>query len=140
VNAERRVTLVGVAVLVAVLAVAAAGAILLLGHEADQRRAVAFAAAVTGSGAVTGWLMARQGRGGTPAAAVAGGLAATLARMVPMLGALGWLVDRNQAAWEHAAAGLLVAFHVILLVTDMVLHSVVGRRSGRAPAAPENRG
>ena len=70
---ERRVMLVGVATLLAVLAVAAAGCLAVLGSDADHVRAVAFAAAVAGGGAVTGWIVARQGRGGPAAVAVAGG-------------------------------------------------------------------
>lgn len=137
---ERWDTLVGTAVLLAVLVAAAAAGLLLLGDDAAQRRAVAFAALVTGSGAVTGWLVAREGRGRPAAVAVAGGLAATLVRMVPMLVALAWLVGRDQDSWEGAAAGLLVAFHIVLLVTDMLLHSAAGRRPAGALKARENRG
>lgn len=124
---ERQVMLVGVAVLLAVLAVTVAGCLAVLGSDADHVRAIAFAAVVAGGGAVTGWIVARQGRGGAAAVAVAGGLAATLVRMLPLLVALAWLVGRDQSSWAGAAGGLLVAFHLVLLVTDMVLNSLTDR-------------
>lgn len=136
---ERRVMLVGVATLLAVLAVAAAGCLAVLGSDADHVRAVAFAAAVAGGGAVTGWIVARQGRGGPAAVAVAGGLAATLVRMLPLLVALAWLVGRDQSSWAGTAGGLLVAFHLVLLVADMVLNSLADRWVGRGSQAPETR-
>jgi len=136
---ERRVTLAGVVVLLAVLTVAAAVGCLVLGPQAGHFRAVMFAAAVAGSGAVTGWLVARQGRGRTASVAVAGGLAAIVVRMVPMLVALGWLVGRGRGSWEGVAGGLLVAFHLILLGTDMVLHSAAGWRPPTAHQATGNR-
>jgi hypothetical protein len=136
---ERRVMLVGMAVLLAVLAVASAGCLAVLGSDANHARAVAFAAVVAGGGAVTGWVVARQGRGGPAAVAVAGGLAATLARMLPLLVALAWIVGRDQASWEGVAGGLLVAFHLVLLVADMTLNSLVDRWGGRASRSPENR-
>jgi len=138
-NAPPRIVPVGVAVLLAALAVAAAVALLLLGVEAKHLRAVAFAAAVTGGGAVTGWIVARQGRGGPAAVAVAGGLAATLVRMFPLLVALAWLVGRDQSSWEGVAGGLLVAFHLVLLATDMALNSLADRRGARPSQAAENR-
>lgn len=136
---ERRVMLVGVAVLLAMLAVAAAGSLAVLGSDANHARAVAFAAVVAGGGAVTGWIVARQGRGGPAAVAVAGGLAATLVRMLPLLVALAWLIGRDQASWEGVAGGLLVAFHLILLVADMVLNSLADRWGDRGSRSPENR-
>lgn len=136
---DRVVMLVGVAVLLGVLAAAAAVGLALLGCDAAPRRAVAFAAAVAGGGAVTGWIVARQGRGRSAAVAVAGGLAATLVRMLPLLVALAWLVGRDQASWEGAAGGLLVAFHLVLLVTDMVLNAMADRWAGQALGATKNR-
>jgi hypothetical protein len=136
---ERRVMLLGVAVLMVVLAAATAGCLAVLGFDSDHVRAVAFAAAVTGGGAVTGWVVARQGRGGPAAVAVAGGLAATLVRLLPLFVALAWLVGRDQASWEGTAGGLLVAFHLLLLVTDMVLNSLADRRAARAARNHENR-
>lgn len=134
-----RGTLLGVAVLLAVLAVAAAGCLAVLGSDADHGRAIAFAAAVAGGGAVTGWIVARQGRGGPAATAVAGGLAATLARLLPLLVALAWLTGRDQSSWEGAAAGLLVVFHLVMLLTDMLLNSWADRRAGRTSGSPETR-
>jgi hypothetical protein len=136
---ERRVMLVGVGVLLAVLVVAAATCLVLLGGDADQRRAVGFAAAVAGGGAITGWVVARQGRGGPAAVAVAGGLAATLMRMLPLLVALAWLVGRDQSSWEATAGGLLVAFHLVLLGADMVLNSLADRWAAGTAQNPENR-
>jgi hypothetical protein len=127
----------GVAVLLAALAVAAAVALLLLGVDATHLRAVAFAAAVAGGGAVTGWIVARQGRGGPAAVAVAGGLAATLVRMFPLLVALAWLVGRDQSSWEGVAGGLLVAFHLVLLATDIGLNSFADRWAAPAAEAPD---
>lgn len=124
---QRRVMLVGVAVLLAVLVVAAAGCLVLLGSDAAQGPAIAFAAAVAGGGAVTGWIVARHGRGGPAAIAVAAGLAATLVRLLPLLVALAWLIGREQSSWEGTAAGLLVVFHLIMLATDMLLHSLADR-------------
>ncbi|MFM7138194.1 MAG: hypothetical protein ACKO1M_14170 [Planctomycetota bacterium] len=136
---ERRIILVGVAVLLAVLAVAAAGCLALLGGDVDRVQAVAFAAAVAGGGAVTGWIVSRQGRGRPAAVAVAGGLAATLVRLLPLLAALAWLVGRDQSSWAGTAGGLLVAFHLVLLVTDMVLNSLADRWAGEAFRSAENR-
>jgi hypothetical protein len=136
---DRRVMLVGVGVLLAVLAAAVATCLVLLGSDADQRRAVGFAAAVAGGGAVAGWIVARQGRGGPAAVAVAGGLAATLVRMLPLLIALAWLVGRDQASWEATAGGLLVAFHLVLLGADMVLNSLADRWAAGAARNSENR-
>ena len=138
-NSPPRMIRFGVAVLLAALAVAAAVALLLLGVDATHLRAVAFAAAVAGGGAVTGWIVARQGRGGPAAVAVAGGLAATLVRMLPLLVALAWLVGRDQSSWTGAAGGLLVAFHLVLLVADMVLNSLADRWVGRGSQTPETR-
>lgn len=138
-NAPRCVLRVGVAVLIAVVLVTAAGSLAVLGSDPDHLRAVAFAAAVAGGGAVTGWIVARQGRGGPAAVAVAGGLAATLVRMLPLLVALAWLIGRDQASWEGMAGGLLVAFHVVLLVADMMLNSLADRWMGVGSRDPENR-
>jgi hypothetical protein len=136
-NAAPRILLVGVAVLLAALAVAAVVALLLLGVEAIHLRAVVFAAAVAGSGAVAGWIVAQQGRGGPAGFAVAGGLAATMVRMFPLLVALVWLVGRDQSSWEGVAGGLLVAFHLVLLATDIGLNSFADRWAAPAAEAPE---
>ena len=136
-NAAHRITLAGAVVLLATLAAAAAVALALLGVEASHLRAIAFAGAVAGGGAVAGWIVARQGRGGPAGLAVAGGLAATLVRMVPLLVALAWLVGRDQPSWEGLAAGLLVVFHGVLLLTDIGLNALVDRRSEQAAEPPE---
>ena len=141
-SASPRMIRVGVAVLLAALAVAAAVALVLLGVDATNLRAVAFAAAVAGGGAVAGWIVARQGRGGPVGVAVAGGLAATLVRMFPLLVALAWLFGRDQSSWEGVAGGLLVAFHLVLLATDIGLNSLADRWAAPAAEAPhvaENR-
>lgn len=136
-NAPPRMIRIGVAVLLAALAVAAAVALVLLGVDATHLRAVAFAAAVAGGGAVAGWIVARQGRGGPAGVAVAGGLAATLVRMFPLLVALAWLVGRDQSSWEGVAGGLLVAFHLALLATDIGLNSLADRWAAAAAEAPD---
>ena len=61
----------GAGILLAVLAVAAGGAIAMLGAGPAQLRAVALAAAVAGGGAVAGWLVAGWGRGKSAGTAVA---------------------------------------------------------------------
>jgi hypothetical protein len=136
---HRRVMLVGVATLLAVLAVAAAAWLAVLGRDANHLRAVAFAAVVAGGGAVTGWIVARQGRGRPAAVAVAGGLAATLVRLLPLLVALAWLAGHDQSSWAGAAGGLLVAFHLVLLVADMLLNSLADRWVVRGSRDHENR-
>ena len=73
---------------------------------------------------------------------MAGGLAATLVRMFPLLVALAWLVGRDQSSWEGVAGGLLVAFHLVLLATDIGLNSLADRWAAPAAEAPhvvENR-
>ena len=136
-NSPPRMIRVGVAVLLAALAVAAAVALVLLGVDATHLRAVAFAAAVAGGGAVAGWIVAQPGRGGPAGVAVAGGLAATMVRMFPLLVALAWLVGRDQSSWEGVAGGLLVAFHLVLLATDIGLNSFADRWATPAAEAPD---
>lgn len=132
-----RIMLGGAAMLLVVLVVTAAAALAVLGTDAVHLRAVAFAAAVTGGGAVAGWIAGRQGRGGP--AGVAGGLAATLVRMMPLLVALAWLTGRDDLPWAREAGGLLVAFHLALLVADMTLNSLADRRTDAAPGRAKTR-
>ena len=134
-----RIMLGGAAMLLVVLAVAAAAALAVLGTDAVHLRAVAFAVAVTGGGAVAGWIAGRQGRGGPAGVAVAGGLAATLVRMMPLLVALAWLTGRDDLPWAREAGGLLVAFHLVLLVADMTLNSLADRRTDAAPGPAKPR-
>lgn len=134
---ERRIMLVGVAVLCGTLAIAIGGCFAILGWDGDVVRAVAFAAVITGGGAVTGWILARQGRGGALAVAVAGGLTATLVRVLPLLVALAWLMG-DQAAWKRVAAGLLVAFHLVLLLADVAINSLADWLAGQDSPRPEN--
>ena len=128
----------GVAVLLGVLAAAVGGAIAILGASPPQIRAIALAAGVAGGGAIAGWLVARWGRGKAAGLAVAGGLAATLMRLFPVLVALGWVVSRNEGVGEGRADILLVFFYLALLATDVLLNIIGGAetrpsRSGTTP-------
>ena len=87
--------------LLGVLAAAVGGAIAILGASPPQIRAIALAAGV------------------------AGGLAATLMRLFPVLVALGWVVSRNEGVGEGRADILLVFFYLALLATDVLL-SIIG--------------
>jgi hypothetical protein len=138
-SGERRVLVLGVAALLAALAAGSAAALLVLGRQSDQLRAIAFAAAVAGGGAVTGWIVARRGTGGPAAVAVAGGLAATLVRMLPLLVALAWLIGGESVPWKQTAAGLLVAFHLVLLAADIGLHAMLDPKPAGAAGDPKNR-
>lgn len=119
----------GAGILLAVLAVAAIGAIAMLGAGPAQLRAVALAAAVAGGGAVAGWLVAGWGWGKSAGTAVAGGLGATLVRLFPVLVALGWLMSREEGMAPGRPDLLLVFFYLLLLATDVLLNMIGGRET-----------
>ncbi len=117
-------TLGGATVLLGVLAACVAAAVAVLGREPWQIRAIALTAAVTGTGAIGGWLAARLGRGKAPGLAVAGGLGATLVRLFPVLIALGWVTSREEGMGADRAGELLVFFYLLLLACDVVLNMI----------------
>lgn len=129
----------GVAALLVVLAIAAGTCCAVLGSDPVHLRAIAFAAAVAGGAAVAGWIAGRQGRGGPAGVAVAGGLAATLVRMMPLLVALAWLTGRGDLPWAREAGGLLVVFHLALLAADIGLNALADRRRAWAPGPAKTR-
>lgn len=125
--APARLTLLGC---VAILATQAAAVALVLqtgGRGEPRLRAVAVAAAITGSGALAGWLVARGSRGGTAAKAAAGGLAATALRLIPPLVALAWISASQPELAKAGAGGLLVGFYLTMLALSILLHIVEGR-------------
>jgi hypothetical protein len=115
-------SLTGCGILMAVLAVAATIALWRGSEPPERARAVAFAAAVAGSGSILGWLATRRAAR-SPAAAVGGTLAGTLLRLGPPLAGLG--ADR-----------LLVVFYLVLLATTIFLDIIGG--SGRRRKPPPN--
>ncbi len=127
-------TAAGVAVLLGVLAAAVAAAVVNLGADSVQLRAIAFAAGMAGLAAVSGWCMGRWGRGRPAGLAVAGGLAATLVRLLPVLAALGWILTHREGVGAGRADMLLVIFYLVLLATDVLLNIFGG------PEPPRDRG
>ncbi len=119
-------TAAGVAVLLGVLAAGVAVAVAVLGADAAQLRAIAFAAGMAGLAAVAGWCMGRWGRGRAAGLAVAGGLAATLVRLLPVLVALGWILTHREGVGAGRADMLLVVFYLVLLATDVLLNMMGG--------------
>ena len=127
-RSELRWTVVGAAVLTAVLA-GAAGLSLVSGDARPLRtEAVAFAAAVCFCGAIGGWLVARWPTA-KPASGVAKGLGAVALRIFLPLAALGWLQSGGRELQEAGADRLLLIFYLALLATDILLHIIGGRRS-----------
>lgn len=129
-------SLAGCGILAAVLTVAAALA--LWGGESERPervRAVAFAAAVAGSGSILGWFATRRAAP-SPAAAVGGTLAGTLLRLGPPLAGLAWLGAAGGDLLRGGADRLLVIFYLVLLATTIFLDIIGGR--GRHRKSPPN--
>jgi hypothetical protein len=126
-----RTTWAGVAVLLGTLAAAVGVSLALGGDDPTHRRAVSLAALTTGCGALTGWLVARWGRGREAATAVATGLGSTLMRIAPALAALAWLSLPDNPLRESRAPALLVSFYLVLLAADVGLNMMVGERGPR---------
>ncbi|MDA1202316.1 MAG: hypothetical protein O3C39_11595 [Planctomycetota bacterium] len=123
-------TAAGLAVLLAVLALAI-GTAWAVGEQSPARwQAIMVAAAAAGSGAAAGWLVTRWSQGRTAATAVAGGLGSTLVRLAPPLAALGWIATSEGSAKEAGAAGLVVIFYVVLLAATLPLIMMDGRKPG----------
>ena len=87
-------------------------------------RAVGIASAVTGTGTLAGWLVARFSRTRRPTAMASGGLAATTLRMLPSLLALGWISALEPDLAKAGAGGLLVGFYLTMLVVAILLHAL----------------
>ncbi len=122
-------TFAGAAAITAVVAGAAAVALWQGGEDPIRRQAVALAAATAGVGGLAGWFVGRWSRGRPAATAVAGSLGAILVRMVPPLVALAWLTTSGGALRAAGAAGLVVAFYLAVLATD-VLATMIGGWKG----------
>lgn len=132
-----RGTILGVAVLAAVLGAGMAVALAVGGLHPSRGRAVAFAATVTGVGAISGWVVARRAVT-NPASRGGGALAATALRMGPGLAALAWLGTRGGPLREAGAGGLLVAFYLALLASTILLH-MMWDPSASAPRSTNHR-
>lgn len=127
-NAAVRTT-AGAALLLAVLAAGVAWALAQDGGDPARRRAIALAAAVTGAGAILGWLTGRIRPKKGPFGSVAAPLAAMVVRLVPGLVALGWVTTSGGDLRQAGAAGLLVEFHLAMLVCSTTLEAI-DRRKG----------
>lgn len=106
---------------------------------ADRARALALVAAVCSASSLGGWFIARLGAA-DPALAVSRSLAAVVLRLLLPLALLGWLSadpERFPEAGrmrDAGAGGLLVAFYLSLLATDILLHIMWGPKgAGRPP-------
>ncbi|MEI7780813.1 MAG: hypothetical protein WCJ18_02670 [Planctomycetota bacterium] len=124
-----RGTVIGTVALSAVLAGAATTAVVAGGDRPRWLEAVGFAAAVCLAASLGGWLVSRAFQA-SPAGAVAGGLGGIAVRILPPLAALGWLNAGGRDLRDAGAGGLLVAFYLALLATDILLHIMM------APKAP----
>lgn len=130
-------TLLGcIAILVA--QAAAIGVVLFSGERGPLLlRAVGIASAVTGSGSLAGWLVARFSRTRSPAVMASGGLAATTLRLLPPLLALGWISAFEPELAKAGAGGLLVGFYLTMLVVAILLH-VLETHEGRSRSEKSN--
>lgn len=125
--APARLTMIGCVAILAAQALAVAFVLQTGGRAEPRLRAVALAAAITGSGSLAGWLVARGSRGGTAARAAAGGLAATALRLIPPLAALAWISASQPQLAKAGAGGLLVGFYLTMLALSILLHILEGR-------------
>lgn len=134
-----RSTVVGVVLLAAAFTVAVAVALRWAGDDPLRRQSVMLAASTTACGSLVGWLVARWGRDRNAGTAVAAGLGATLLRIAPPLAALAWLGGPGRPLRDAGAGSVLVAFYLLLLAVDIVLHIMVPRdRSLRTTPKPVN--
>lgn len=119
--AELRWTLLGTAVLAAVLS-AAAGLVIATSQGTHRvGEAVAFAAVICLAGGVGGWVVARWPTR-NPALGVAKSLGAVTLRIFLPLTALGWLQSAGSGLREAGADRFLLVFYLALLATDILLH------------------
>ncbi len=128
--AALRWTLIGTAVLAAVLAGAAGLAVATAGATPRAGEAIAFAAMICLAGGVGGWVVARWPTG-NPALGVAKGLGAVALRIFLPLAALGWLQAGDSGLREAGADRFLLVFYLALLATDILLHLYGGQRPPR---------
>lgn len=99
--------------------------------DSARHRAILFAAAVSGVAALSGWFVSHTGQNRGPASLVVGGLGGTLVRLLPMIAALGWVSTQEGGLRDAGAAGYLVAFYLVLLLTDIALTILTGPRALR---------
>jgi len=134
-----RSTVVGAVLLAAAFTVAVAVSLRWAGDDPLRRQSVMLAASTTACGSLVGWLVARWGRDRGAGTAVAAGLGATLLRIAPPLAALAWLGGPGLPLRDAGAGSVLVAFYLLLLAVDIVLHIMVPRdRSPRTTPKPVN--
>jgi hypothetical protein len=129
----RITTATGAGVFLGVLAAGAAAAAAVIGISPADIRAIGLAAGVTGGAAVAGWAAARWGRGRDAGLAVAGGLGATVVRLLPVLVVLGWIVSREEGMDRDRAGALLVVFYLLMLATDILLNMMNTAKSSSGP-------
>lgn len=139
----RRRRIAGAVVLGLVMAgLATVATVAWAGEDPDRRLAVGVAGSVCGIASLAGWWVARLGAD-DPALAVSRSLGGIVIRLMPPLALLGWLTE---SPWsppvadrlrEAGAGGLLVAFYLAMLATDILLHIMWGPRgtAGRPTAA-----
>ena len=123
-HSGRRLTMLGVAVLLGTAAGVAAAALAVGPDRPGWRSAIAFAAAACLPGALVAWIVTRLPIA-APAVAVAAPLAAITLRIMPPLVALAWLSAPQNKPVEASAAPILVVFYLALLATDILLHIMV---------------
>jgi len=129
---DRRGILGGMAILVLVLGgLATLASATWVGGDPERFLAVGVVSAVCGLASLGGWAVARLGAG-DPALAVSRSLGGTVFRLLPPLALLGWLADSPWAPplahrlREAGTGGLLVAFYLAMLATDILLHIMWG--------------
>ena len=123
-HSGRRLTMLGVAVLLGTAAGVAAVALAVGPDRPGWRSAIAFAAASCLPGALVAWIVTRLPIA-APAVAVAAPLAAITLRIMPPLIALAWLSAPQNTPVDAGAAPLLVGFYLALLASDILLHIMV---------------
>ena len=128
--AELSWTLIGTAVLAAVL-LGAVGLTVAIGGETPRfAEAVACAATVCLAGGIGGWVVARWPTR-SPSLTVAKGLGAVSLRIFLPLVALGWLqTPAGRGLRDAGADRLLLVLYLAVLATDILLH-IMGSRELR---------
>jgi len=126
-----RDTLLGAGVLAGVLAAAVLVAAAWGAGRPLWGLAVGYAAVITGVSSIAGWIMARRAttdplRHGWAA------LVVTVVRVFPATASLAWLSAAGGPLREAGAAGLIVAFYLVLLAATIFLHMMWDR----TPASP----
>lgn len=132
---RRRLPLSGLAILLGIAILAVVVALVVGAGRPRWPAAVGFAMAACLPGAVLGWVLGRLPTK-DPARAVANSLASVTLRILPPLVALGWLSSTGQSLREAGAGGLLVAFYLALLATDLLLHVAGGKAAAGNSNAP----